>query len=68
MKVFKLVNNTPNNKELTVVVNPKIIKNLNEIINKYIQSDWGDRDDKDKKQFNNDMADDILDMYRIFYP
>ncbi|HTH21618.1 MAG TPA: hypothetical protein VL854_05335 [Nitrososphaeraceae archaeon] len=68
MKVFKLVNNTPNNKELTVIVNPKIIKNLNEIINKYIQSDWGDRDDKDKKQFNNDMADDILDMYRIFYP
>jgi hypothetical protein len=67
MKVFKIVDPV-NNGEITIAV-PKIaITRLNEIINRYNQSQWGDNDDVKKKQLNKDLEDDILELYRLFNP
>jgi len=68
MKVFRLIEDQVRNNELIIVVNPKIIKSLNQIVNQYIHSQWGDKDDKDEQKFNQDMKDDILEMHRLFHP
>lgn len=66
MKVFRFISH--DNGEITIRVNNKCVKQLNDIINKYIQSEWGDKDDPRVEQLNNDMADDILEMHNILNP
>lgn len=66
MKVFRLISHE--NNEIIIAVKNEPIKQLNDIINKYIQSDWGDKDDPRIQQLNKDMADDILELRRLFNP